>query len=98
MKECGRPAFSTGPVPQRSFNSSGNGRLQSSDFFWHLIREAAPPPTKLLVDALRALPAAEREALSQNLLALTERMGIADEPAGLFFEDERVSRGAKKRR
>jgi DNA-binding MarR family transcriptional regulator len=62
------------------------------------IRAAAPPPTQLLVDALRALPPAQRAALSSGLAALTGRMGIADEPAGLLFEDESASRSAKKRR
>jgi DNA-binding MarR family transcriptional regulator len=62
------------------------------------IAAAAPPPTKLLVDGLRALPAAQRAALSSGLAALTERMGIADEPAGLLFDDENSARSRKKRR
>lgn len=62
------------------------------------IRAAAPPPTKLLVDALRALSPAQRASLSSGLAALTERMGIADQPAGLLFDDESSARGAKKRR
>ena len=62
------------------------------------IRDAAPPPTKLLVDALRALPAAERASLTAGLSALTERMGIANEPAGMLFEDDRTTNGGKKRR
>jgi DNA-binding MarR family transcriptional regulator len=62
------------------------------------IRESAPPPTKLLVDAIYALPAADRVALSRGLSALTERMGLADEPAGWLFEDDRAIKAAKKRR
>ncbi len=62
------------------------------------IRDAAPPPTKLLVDALRALPAAERASLTAGLSALTERMGIANEPAGMLFEDDRTTSPGKKRR
>lgn len=61
------------------------------------IREAAPPPTKLLVDGLRALSPADRASLSRSLALLTERMGIADEPAGMLFEDDRARRGGKKR-
>lgn len=62
------------------------------------IREAAPPPTKLLVDALRALPAAERTRLSRSLSLLVDSMGLANEPAGMLFEDERAARSRKKRR
>jgi DNA-binding MarR family transcriptional regulator len=62
------------------------------------IRSAAPPPTKLLVDALRALPVAERSALAAGLSALTDRMGITDEPAGMLFEDDHAASKAKKRR
>jgi DNA-binding MarR family transcriptional regulator len=62
------------------------------------MRDAASPPTTLLVDALRALPAAERAALAAGLSALTERMGIADEPAGMLFEDDRPAAKIKKRR
>jgi DNA-binding MarR family transcriptional regulator len=62
------------------------------------IGEAAPPPTKLLVDGIRSLPPADREALSHGLSALTDRMGIANEPAGMLFEDARASRAAKRRR
>lgn len=61
------------------------------------IREAAPPPTTLLVEAIRALSAADREGLSRGLSALTDRMGVADEPAGMLFEDERATRGKKRR-
>ena len=62
------------------------------------IRDAAPPPTKLLVDALRALPAAERATLTAGLSALTDRMGVANEPAGMLFEDDRATSPGKKRR
>jgi len=62
------------------------------------IEDAAPPPTQLLVEALRALSAAERHKLSRGLSLLTERMGIADEPAGMLFEDDRASRRPKKPR
>jgi MarR family transcriptional repressor of emrRAB len=62
------------------------------------LREAAPPPTALLVAALRALPASDRAHLSHSLPRLAAQMGLADEPAGMLFEDERSARGAKKRR
>jgi len=48
---------------------------------------AAPPPTSLLVDGLRALSPTERATLAGGLMALTEKMGIADEPAGMLFEE-----------
>lgn len=62
------------------------------------IRDAAPPPTTLLVDAIRALPAADRGALARTLQLLIAEMGIADEPATMLFEDDAPRRGAKKRR
>jgi DNA-binding MarR family transcriptional regulator len=60
------------------------------------IQDAAPPPTTLLVDALRTLPTADRRALATGLVALTDHMGISDQPAGLLFEDARGP--AKKKR
>ncbi len=62
------------------------------------IGNAAPPPTTLLVDALRALPVADRASLASGLSALTDRMGITDEPAGMLFDDDRTDRAARKRR
>lgn len=62
------------------------------------IRDAAPPPTKLLVDALHALPAAERNTLARGLTALSRRMGVGDEPAGMLFEDGRTTYRPAKRR
>ncbi|HEY4129104.1 MAG TPA: MarR family winged helix-turn-helix transcriptional regulator [Gemmatimonadaceae bacterium] len=62
------------------------------------IRDAAPPPTQLLVTALRALSSVERATLSRGLSLLATKMGIADEPAGMLFEDDRSSRLAKKGR
>jgi len=62
------------------------------------IREAAPPPTTLLVDAIRALPASDRSTLARTLVLLTDEMGIAHEPATMLFEDEPPRPGAKKRR
>jgi DNA-binding MarR family transcriptional regulator len=62
------------------------------------IRESAPPPTILLVNAIRALSASDRAALSRGLSMLTERMGVADEPAGMLFEDGRAIGARKKRR
>jgi DNA-binding MarR family transcriptional regulator len=51
------------------------------------IRKAAPLPTKRLVDALRALSAADRDALVRGLTALSNRMGVGDQPAGMLFEE-----------
>jgi DNA-binding MarR family transcriptional regulator len=61
------------------------------------VRESPPPPTILLVDAIRALSPSDRRALSRGLWMLTERMGVADEPAGMLFDDGRAN-GARKRR
>jgi len=62
------------------------------------IRDAAPVPTTLLVDAIRGLPLADRNALARTLSQLTDQMGIADEPATMLFEDDGPRGRAKKRR
>lgn len=62
------------------------------------IANAAPPPTMMLVEALKALPAVQRAALANGLAALTDQMGLAHEPAGMLFEDTGVGGAKKKRR
>ena len=52
----------------------------------------AAPPTIVLIDAIRRLSRADRHALARGLRALTNTMGIADEPAGMLFEDARPAR------
>lgn len=46
-----------------------------------------PVPTALLVDGIRKLSSSQLAALARGLAALTEAMAIADQPAGLLFED-----------
>ena len=53
----------------------------------------APAPTALLLDGLDGLESGQLRGLARGLVALTERMGIADKPAGMLFED-----GARHRR
>jgi len=62
------------------------------------IAGAAPPPTKLLVEAIRRLPPGDRTALARGLTLLTEQMGIADEPASMLFEDDTGARRSRKKR
>lgn len=50
--------------------------------------DAAPEaPTALLLGGLERLTSAELEGLAAHLERLTEAMGLADEPAGMLFED-----------
>lgn len=51
------------------------------------MRSASPPPTALLIAGLRGLPTEQLHGLSGGLLALTRAMGIANEPAGMLFDD-----------
>ena len=51
------------------------------------LRRAPEAPTTLLLAALREMSAREREALTGGLEALATAMGVADEPAGMLFED-----------
>lgn len=50
---------------------------------------SAPPPTAILVTALHELSPSARRKLSLGLVELSRAMGIADEPAGMLFEDPR---------
>jgi DNA-binding MarR family transcriptional regulator len=50
--------------------------------------QAAPqPPTALLLDALGRLTRAELRGLTRHLERLVAEMGLADEPAGMLFEE-----------
>ena len=61
------------------------------------LRRSAPPPTSLLIDAIRAMPAADRRSLAHGLTALVQAMGIEDGPAGMLFEESpRTSRRRTK--
>lgn len=60
--------------------------------------KSAPPPTSLLIGGLRGLPSTRLTALSRGLVALTEEMGIANEPAEMFFEDARSRRSRQSRK
>lgn len=52
-----------------------------------VLRQSAPPPTVVLMDAISALADADRRHLAAGLEALARTMGIGHEPAGMLFED-----------
>jgi DNA-binding MarR family transcriptional regulator len=60
------------------------------------MRYAPTPPTVALVKGIRALSRAQRRELADNLTALTQAMGIGDEPAGMLFDDPTDSRRRRK--
>jgi MarR family transcriptional regulator, lower aerobic nicotinate degradation pathway regulator len=60
------------------------------------LRDASPPPTAVLIAAIEQLSVADRKHLARGLTALTRTMGIAQEPAGMLFEE--VAFGSKARR
>jgi DNA-binding MarR family transcriptional regulator len=62
------------------------------------MRQAAPPPTALLLAALRHLSPEELRGLSVGLLALTREMGIAHQPAGMLFEEPPGTAAPRARR
>jgi DNA-binding MarR family transcriptional regulator len=51
------------------------------------MKGATPPPTVALLSCIRALSARDRRNLASGLTALTREMGIADQPAGMLFDD-----------
>jgi DNA-binding MarR family transcriptional regulator len=61
------------------------------------LREASPPPTIVLIKAMRRLTASDRRALATGLTALTVAMGIANQPAGMLFEDVPPPTARRKR-
>ena len=52
------------------------------------LKRAPLPPTALLMAGLDRLPPAQLRALALGLRALSEEMGLTDDPAGMLFEDE----------
>ncbi len=53
------------------------------------VLSAAPrAPTSMLMEALEALPADQLLTLSTGLSALTDAMGLSDQPAAMLFEDD----------
>lgn len=53
---------------------------------------ASPPPTTLLIAGIRQLPMDQLQSLTAGLVGLTIAMGIANEPAGMLFDDS-LTRG-----
>lgn len=53
------------------------------------------PPTIALVNGIRALSRAQRRELANHLTALTDAMGIGNDPAGMLFDD---TANARRRR
>ncbi len=53
-----------------------------------VLSNAPRAPTSMLMEALDSLPHAQLLALSAGLSALTEAMGLSNEPAAMLFEDE----------
>lgn len=51
------------------------------------LRQAAPPPTVVLIAAMGRLATPDRKSLATGLTALAVAMGIADQPPGMLFED-----------
>ncbi len=58
--------------------------------------DSAPPPTALLLGGLGKLPSMQLRQLTSGLVALTRQMGIADQRAGMLFDDH--SSAAPRRR
>lgn len=52
-----------------------------------LLGNAPHPPTMTLLDALRSVGDGELRTIAEGLRRLEQAMGVANEPAGLFFED-----------
>ncbi|CAN5826312.1 hypothetical protein BH11GEM1_BH11GEM1_08360 [soil metagenome] len=55
-------------------------------------------PTNLLVTALCSLPDRQRKSVAAGLAALSEGMGLGDDPTGMLFEDDRATRPTTQRR
>jgi hypothetical protein len=53
-----------------------------------LLGKLPPAAQARLIEAVAALPGLERRSLARSLGRLAADLGVADEPASLFFEDE----------
>jgi DNA-binding MarR family transcriptional regulator len=60
------------------------------------LKQTAAPPTVVLIDAVRRLADSDRRALARGLTALTVSMSIADQPAGMLFEDAPTTRSKSR--
>lgn len=63
-----------------------------------VLRRSPQPPTTLLIAALTSLRPAKLAALAGGLTALAEALGVADEPAGMLFEDGATARRSRSSR
>ncbi|MEO8622267.1 MAG: MarR family transcriptional regulator [bacterium] len=61
-----------------------------------VLARSPEPPTALLVKALRTLPDLQLAPLAEGLTLLAAAMGLAEEPAGMLFDDERARRDRSK--
>ena len=62
-----------------------------------LVKESGPAPMDLLIEALKALPVRDRQALSRLITDLVAAMGLEGSPAGMLFEDQTVGVRTRKR-
>lgn len=62
------------------------------------LQRAPKAPTQQVIDALRAMPTARLAEAARGLTSLTVAMGIAGEPAGMFFEDLPRARAKRMKR
>jgi DNA-binding MarR family transcriptional regulator len=63
-----------------------------------LLRKAPGAAQDKLIDAVGALPAAQQKQLAALLGQLVEAMGVAAEPAGMFFEEGKSAPARRKAR
>jgi DNA-binding MarR family transcriptional regulator len=62
-----------------------------------LLARAPEAAQERLVDGVRTLPAPRRRRLAEALQELTAAMGIADQPAPMFFEEARPRHHRRRR-
>ena len=58
---------------------------------------ASPPPTIVLINAIRSLGPGDQRSLSSGLTALAVAMGVDHGPSGMLFEDA-VKKSSRRRR
>jgi DNA-binding MarR family transcriptional regulator len=69
-----------------------------------LLNRAMSSAQTLLFDAVNAMPKSQLRTLSGGLQRIVDALGVAEEPAGMFFEDgaggaaEKRPRGAQRKR
>jgi len=82
----------------RATDDRRRSRITATEAGLAVLARAPHPPTQRLLDGLKALDDEALRHLADGLTALVHGMGLGDEPASMFFEDDPTSAEAEGQR